>query len=71
MISLAILDKNRSGLLSCRDDGSAMQLLAGYLEGVTNRDSTMPNVQDSNDNDDDTDGKEKAVRRGISSFFLF
>ena len=66
MVSLAILDKKRTELLSCRDDGAAMQLLAGYLEGVTNRDSTMP----SNTREDIDEGKdEKEKVGGVISFY--
>lgn len=49
-IALATLDANRSKLLAVEDDGEAMTVLGHYLEGVTNRDSTVkiPGQQISN-----------------------
>ena len=40
-IALAALDANRNKLLTVEDDGEAMTVLGHYLEGVTNRDSTV------------------------------
>lgn len=43
-MSLAILDKLKDQLSKVKDDGEAMCLLARYLEGVTNRDATLPRM---------------------------
>ena len=43
-VSLAILDHLKEDLVATKDDGEAMTLLSGYLEHVTNRDSTMPRM---------------------------
>ena len=43
-VSLAILDKLKDQLSKVKDDGEAMCLLARFLEGVTNRDSTLPRL---------------------------
>lgn len=44
-IALTILDLKREELENAKDDGEAMTILSSYLENVSNRDSTMPNVQ--------------------------
>ncbi|XP_046333198.2 TBC1 domain family member 9-like isoform X1 [Haliotis rufescens] len=44
-IALTILDNKSGELLGCAEDGEAMTVLCQYLENVTNRDSTMPQVQ--------------------------
>ena len=43
-VSLAVLDNLREKLLAVRDDGEAMGLLAGYLDGITSRDSVVPTL---------------------------
>ncbi|KAI1301797.1 TBC1 domain family member 9 [Halotydeus destructor] len=39
-VALTILDCNHDALLSAKDDGEAMTVLTGYLENITNKDST-------------------------------
>ncbi|XP_014674997.1 PREDICTED: TBC1 domain family member 9-like [Priapulus caudatus] len=43
-IALTVLDARRDALLTCRDDGTAMTTLSGYLERVHNREPTMPHI---------------------------
>ncbi|XP_066998326.2 TBC1 domain family member 9 isoform X2 [Anabrus simplex] len=40
-VALALLEANQEKLLTCRDDGEAMQLLADYLEGVHNEENPI------------------------------
>ncbi|XP_033751283.1 TBC1 domain family member 9-like [Pecten maximus] len=47
-VALTILDAKKDELLAARDDGEAMTILGGYLENVSNRDSTMPNIIHTN-----------------------
>jgi hypothetical protein len=35
-VALTVLESNQDKLLTCRDDGEAMQLLGDYLQGVFN-----------------------------------
>ena len=44
MLSLAILNELREGLVNAKDDGEAMTILSTYLESVTNKDATLPPV---------------------------
>lgn len=47
-VALTILDAKKEELLAARDDGEAMTILGSYLENVSNRDSTMPNIIHTN-----------------------
>ncbi|XP_060086343.1 TBC1 domain family member 9-like [Ylistrum balloti] len=47
-VALTILDTKKDQLLAARDDGEAMTILGAYLENVSNRDSTMPNIAHTN-----------------------
>lgn len=44
-IALTILELKKDELEAAKDDGGAMTILSSYLENVSNRDSTMPNIQ--------------------------
>ena len=44
-IALTILELKKDELEAAKDDGEAMTILSSYLENVSNRDSTMPNIQ--------------------------
>ena len=41
-MALAILDANRSKLLSVDDDGEAMTILSEYLDNITNKEYDSP-----------------------------
>lgn len=41
-VALAILDANRSKLLSVDDDGEGMTILSEYLDNITNREYDSP-----------------------------
>ncbi|XP_063314527.1 TBC1 domain family member 9 [Pelobates fuscus] len=43
-LALAVLDANVDKLLTCKDEGEAMTILGRYLDGVINRDSTLPQI---------------------------
>lgn len=43
-IALTVLDANHDRLLTCKDDGSAMTILSGYLERIHNKDATLPHM---------------------------
>ncbi|OWF50762.1 TBC1 domain family member 9-like [Mizuhopecten yessoensis] len=47
-VALTILDTKKVELLAARDDGEAMTILGAYLENISNRDSTMPNIIHTN-----------------------
>ena len=40
-VALTVLESNQEKLLSCRDDGEAMQLLTDYLQGVYNEEGQV------------------------------
>ncbi|XP_063222042.1 TBC1 domain family member 9 isoform X2 [Bacillus rossius redtenbacheri] len=40
-VALATLEANQEGLLACREEGEAMQLLSEYLEGVCNEECAV------------------------------
>jgi hypothetical protein len=40
-VALTVLESNQDKLLTCRDDGEAMQLLGDYLQGVFNEEGLM------------------------------
>ncbi|XP_076114400.1 TBC1 domain family member 9-like [Mytilus galloprovincialis] len=44
-IALTILEQKKEELENSKDDGDAMTILSSYLENVSNRDSTMPNIE--------------------------
>ncbi|KAL3842336.1 hypothetical protein ACJMK2_020364 [Sinanodonta woodiana] len=47
-VALTILEHKSAELLDCRDDGEAMTILGAYLENITNRDSSMPDICHTN-----------------------
>jgi len=40
-VALTVLESNQDKLLTCRDEGEAMQLLGDYLQGVYNEEGLM------------------------------
>lgn len=69
MVSLAILDYNKEELLSIRDDSEAMTVLTGYLEKITNKDSTVPTMPSRDGTGDSVKESKNVSKLGIFHSF--